>query len=462
MKRVQLAIVGGGPAGLAAAAEAVSLGLSVALLDEQAAVGGQIYRHVEEVMEAAPRRASLLGKDYRRGAELARRFHGSGALHLERTLVWHGEPGRLWYFREGRAASLEADRILVATGAMERPVPLPGWTLPGVMTVGAAQILLKTSGILPRGRTVLVGQGPLLLLFAQQLLAAGGKLEAIIETLPADRYRRALRHVPKAVGSGYLRQGLALLLALRRQAVRFFRGAEDVRLEGDGEVGVVRFRSRSTEHSLEASHVFLHEGVVPNCQLTRLLGCEHLWDPQQHCFRPRTDQWGNTTVEGVMVAGDGAAINGALAAEEAGRLAAFETARALGRFDRAARNRLARASLARLRKQRAGRLFLDTLYAPVNALPRHPDTVVCRCEEVTAGEIRAAVAIGGTGPNQMKAYLRCGMGPCQGRMCGLTVSTIIADELGISPRNVGYFRVRPPLKPLPLEVLAEAELPPDN
>ena len=454
MRHVQLAIVGGGPAGLAAAAEARAKGLSVALLDEQPAPGGQIYRQVEKVSEAAPHRAAVLGKEYLHGATLVRAFRQSGAHYFGRSLVWQIERDVLWYLKDGEIGSLRAARILIATGALERPVPLPGWTLPGVMTAGAAQILLKESGLIPGEKTVLVGHGPLLLLLAQQLLAAGGSLGAIVETVPSTRYFRALRHLPAAMHGGYLAKGLRMMLSLRRAGVRFYRNAEAVRIEGESAAQAVSFRVGSGTRTVPASHVFLHEGVIPNAQLPRSIGCRHRWDSEQHCFRPIADDWGNTSVQGIMVAGDGAGIGGARAAEEAGRIAALEAARALGRLDEATRDLEARKVRARLERQTRGRRLLEVLYAPSSALPRAPDTLVCRCEEVTAGAIRAAVRIGGRGPNQIKSYLRCGMGPCQGRMCGPTVTQVIADELHLSPQEVGYFRIRPPLKPLPLGALA--------
>lgn len=456
MRKVDLAVVGAGPAGLAAAVEASACGLSVVVLDEQPTIGGQIYRHIERVVEAAPGRTAALGDDYLRGAALAQSFRASGADYQEGSLVWHVEGSILWYLRDGRSGSLKAGRILLATGAMERPLPVPGWTLPGVMTAGAGQILLKTAGLLPGQRTVLLGNGPLLLLLAQQLLAAGGTIDAIVETVPRARYLQALCHVPAAWGSGYLPRGLRMLRALRRAGVKFYRGAQDLRIEGKEAAEAVTFRMGARMVSLAASHVFLHEGVVPNTHFTRLLGCDHLWDVGQQCFRPVTDRWGNTSVEGIMVAGDSAGILGAVAAEDAGRVAALEAAHRLGRLDSSIRDEKAHPLLRRLENQARGRRFLDNLYAPTHRVPREPDIVVCRCEEVTAGEIRSAVRIGGHGPNQMKSYLRCGMGPCQGRMCGLTVTSLIADELKLSPQEVGYFRVRPPLKPVPLQAIAEA------
>jgi bacterioferritin-associated ferredoxin len=195
--------------------------------------------------------------------------------------------------------------------------------------------------------------------------------------------------------------------------------------------------------------------VVPNINLSNAIGCRHVWDDVQLTWKPETDAWGATSVAGICVAGDGAGIAGAEAAAERGRIAALGVAHRLGKIDASARDRDAaplRATLARFER---GRLFLDTLYRPAKAF-RVPqgDTIVCRCEEVTAERIRATVPLGATGPNQMKAFLRSGMGPCQGRLCGLTVAELIADVRGVPIQEVGYYRLRPPVKPIALGELA--------
>ncbi|MCY1529693.1 Hydrogen cyanide synthase subunit HcnB [compost metagenome] len=155
------------------------------------------------------------------------------------------------------------------------------------------------------------------------------------------------------------------------------------------------------------------------------------------------------------MAGDGAGIAGALAAEHRGRLAALQAAHLLGRIDVAARDREAAAPRGALAQAVRGREFFDTLYRAPDAFRRPTgDTIVCRCEEVTAAQVRDTVKLGCSGPNQMKAFLRCGMGPCQGRFCGLTVSEIIAEERGVPMQEVGYYRLRFPTKPLTLGELA--------
>src|SRR5262249_7542492 len=165
---VELAIIGAGPAGMAAAVLAAELGLETVLIDEQPAPGGQIYRAIERAEPDTP-----LGADDLAGRPLVAAVRASHVAYRPRTTSWHLEPeGALFLETGGRPETLTARRILLATGALERPVPIPGWTLPGVMTAGAAQILLKSSGLVPEGRVVLAGQGPLLYLVAAQLARA--------------------------------------------------------------------------------------------------------------------------------------------------------------------------------------------------------------------------------------------------------------------------------------------------
>lgn len=453
-----LVIIGAGPAGLAAAIEARRLGLSVLVLDEQSAPGGQIYRQVERITRDEPARGVTLGPDYLHGAELVREFRGSGADYLPEALVWQIEPGRVWYLKDEVVDSVVAGRILMATGAIERPMTRPGWTLPGVLSAGGAQILLKTSGLVPAPDAVLMGNGPLLYLIANQIMKAGDRIQAIVETVPSWRYVEAAPHLPSALGAGYIGKGLKMLLGLRRAGVRIYRGAAGLEVLGEDRATAIRFRHKGREVTLQTGTVILHEGVIPNQQITRLANCAHHWEAGQQCFVPDHDEWGNTSIEGLIVAGDSAGIGGAWAAESAGRLAALDAARALGKLTTAQRDERASVHRARYDALSRGRHFLEVLYAPSDLVQMADDTVVCRCEEITAGQIRDVVANGSLGPDQVKSYLRCGMGPCQGRMCGPTVSEIIAGTRGVSPDEVGYFRIRPPLKPIPLSAIAGAAL----
>jgi len=453
-------IIGAGPAGIAATTLLAEQRVRVLLLDEQAAPGGQIYRGIERATANA---LAALGQDYSYGSQLLTAFRASGAEYRPGSQVWQVTPQReVWFSVDGRSEQVSAEVVVLATGAMERPVPLPGWTLPGVMTAGALQILLKTSGILPDEPFVVAGSGPLLYLIIQQCLAAGVRPGAVLDTASRANRWRAMRLLPEAAsgkeGRTYLTKGLSMISALRRSGVPWHRSVTDIRIEGIDAVTGVAFRSAGVHHSIATRLVALHEGVIPAQQLPRSIGCEFRWDDVQRCFAPVIDAWGNSSVDGVLIAGDGGGIIGARAAEHAGRLVALEALRRLGRIDGARRDSLAADDRHALRGHLAIRRFLDTLYAPRSEISRPADDVtVCRCEEVAAGAVRGVVRQGCLGPNQAKAFLRAGMGACQGRMCGPVVSELLAHARGVSPDEVGYYRIRPPLKPITLGELVTAQ-----
>jgi hypothetical protein len=201
--------------------------------------------------------------------------------------------------------------------------------------------------------------------------------------------------------------------------------------------------------------ILLHQGVVPNNQITASLRLAHRWDDQQLCWVPQADPWGRLALDGFLIAGDGRGISGGAAAALQGELAALAATHSAGRLPEPERDREAEPLRSALRRQLHIRPFLDTLYRPkIQHRVPADDVIACRCEEVSAGELRRMVALGCTGPSQTKAFSRCGMGPCQGRLCGLTVTEVIAHERGVSPADVGHYRIRPPIKPITLEELA--------
>ena len=450
-----LVIIGSGPAGLTAATEASSLGLSVLLLDEQEEPGGQIYRGIET---AHPKTARLLGPDYQRGAALASAFRASASGYRPGASVWRVDAdGTIAYSRDGQAHIVRGKRILVATGAQERPVPIPGWTLPGVMSAGGAQVLLKSAGVVPSGRIIVAGNGPLLLLIAQQLITAGANVAAILETTEFSDYLAAASSLPRAMQAGdYLAKGQRMRHDINAAGIPQYSGVSHLAASGDEKFKQISFESGGMRHTLSADTLLLHAGVVPNTQITRQLDCDHEWVADQRYWQPVLDSWGTTSCDTVAVAGDGGSIIGAEASAIAGRLAALDTARRLGIFNLAERDQRAAPLRGDLARHLAIRPLLDTLFRPDPAfcVPPDDETIVCRCEEVTAGDIRIAVREGAMGPNQLKVFTRCGMGPCQGRMCGLTVSEIIAAARGATLAETGYYRIRPPIKPLTLGELA--------
>jgi NADPH-dependent 2,4-dienoyl-CoA reductase/sulfur reductase-like enzyme len=430
----------------------------VVLLDEQAEPGGQIYRGIERAAHHATRLMAV-GDDYQHGASLVARFRASGAAYRPGSVVWQVTPERqIWFSNGGRSQVIESKIVVLATGAMERPVPLPGWTLPGVMTAGALQIMLKSSGVVPDEPFVIAGSGPLLYLLVKQCLAASARPQAVLETATRGNALRALSHLPSAMQSRDFAKGLAMIAALRRSGVPRFRHVSDIRIQGTDAVTGISFRSGGKEQHLATRLVALHEGVIPAQQVTRSIGCAFAWNALQRCFAPEVDEWGNSSLDDVLIAGDAAGIGGAHVAEHAGRIVALEALRRVGRIDAARRDMMASADWQARHTHLAIRRFLDVLYAPRAEILRPADDVlVCRCEEVTAAALREVVRQGCLGPNQAKAFLRAGMGPCQGRLCGPVVSEIIAEARNVNPGEVGYYRIRPPLKPIAVGELIATE-----
>jgi hypothetical protein len=308
--------------------------------------------------------------------------------------------------------------------------------------------------MVPSGKVVLAGQGPLMWLLANQLIRAG-VMPVLVETRSRSVLRTALEHGGIFSGFAQLAKGIGLILNARRAGMRVISGAQHLRAEGSARVQALRF-----EGGIEpCDTLLLHEGVIPSTHISMAIGLEHVWDARQLCWRPKLDAFGASSHACIAVAGDGAGIGGWEAAVAAGQLAALDAGLRLGRISRTDRDSRAEASAGALLQARALRPFLDALYAPSQEIlaPSEDSTIICRCEEVTAGALRWAAAIGATGPNQAKAYLRCGMGPCQGRLCGPTVAAVIAETRNAPVAEVGHFRPRAPYKPITVQELAGAQ-----
>lgn len=456
----ELLIIGAGPAGMAAACEATASGVDVALIDEQPFPGGQIYRNVTN---SSNRISSLLGKDYGYGANLTDEFKASDVNYIGSAAVWHlDEKLQTGVLVDGKSHFITADQLILATGAQERPMPIPGWELPGVMTAGAGQILLKSAGMVPDGKLVLAGSGPLLLLLAYQYLQAGVKIAALVDTTPRGALAGAFSKFFKALTAPeYLIKGLSLMMAIRKAGVPVYKYASNLQAAGRDFLESLSYDAenafgKKAHHKLEVTTLLLHQGVIPNLRLAAAAACDVEWNEQQKGFVVNADEWGQSSVPGVLVAGDGSRIMGALAAEIQGRLCGLKVSSLLGKMNQDMLDSKSKVLNSSMKRHSAIRPFLDELYAPAKEfmLP-HDNTIVCRCEEINAGRIREATRLGCSGPNQVKSFTRCGMGPCQGSQCASTVSALIADETKTSIAEVGCFRVRPPFKPITLGELSK-------
>jgi len=444
-------VIGAGPAGMAAAVKLAKLGTSVCVVDEQPAPGGQIWRGVER--NATSPVFNALGEDYQKGSSVTAAFHAAGIDYQPSAQVWQIEDGwKVFLTAEGKSRCITAKAVLLANGAQERPVPFAGWTLPGVMTVGAAQILLKSGGMLPEGDVWIAGAGPLPLLYATQLLELGGKVAGYIDTSQKPSLK-ALSHLPAAWRDfAGLMKGLRWIWKLRRSG-KLIRDIHNLRATGEGQLCQIEWESKGKTHKRDAGVLLVHEGVVPRVHETMALGCDHDWNDQQKYFASRTDEWGQTSRKGIFVAGDAGGIGGWKAATVSGEIAGLGIARFLNIGIDAEKLRRDAALDDRRKRATALRPLLDALYTPPQT-PIADDVVVCRCEEVSAGRIREAARASAPDVGAVKAATRCGMGPCQGRQCGYSVQALVAEVNNLPVGDVRFFNIRPPLKPVTLGEIA--------
>lgn len=448
-----LVVIGAGPAGMAATVAAAGRGLTILVVDRDGAEGGQIHRGIATV---SPRRAEVLGAAYAAGAEAAAAFRAAAIDHLAAAEVWYLDGTPLVGVKTEEGARLIAARhVIIATGAIERPMPIPGWTLPGMMTAGAGQILLKSAGLLPRGRTILAGTGPLLWLLAAQYLRAGRAPALIVDTTPRRNLLGALAHLPAFLASPLFVEGMKLVATVRRH-VAVVGGAGDLAIEESGGLRRLGFVAGGRRRSEPFDRLFLHQGVLPEIGLARAAGLALRWNPVRAAFEPVVDSFGVSSVATISIAGDGAGIDGADAARPAGTLAALEACHRLGVLDGDARDRLAEPVRAALRRALGGRRFVDLLWRPAPEARRgRPGAILCRCEEVTTDDLAGVLTeTGASAADQVKAFTRCGMGACRGRLCGTAVAETVAALTGTAVETVGLPRLRPPVRDVTLGDLA--------
>lgn len=420
-ERYDVLIVGAGPAGLAAAEAAASHGARVALLDAQPRAGGQVWRH--DVRKGAPRAA--------REAIAALRDVTLLAQHS----VIASEDGALRTETPQGAVLLSYGAAVLATGARELLLPFPGWTLPGVSGAGGLQALAKQGWPVAGKRVVVAGTGPLLLAAAATLRAHGARVLGIHEQAPAARvhaFARQLIHWPARAA-----QALALRAKLAGVPYRF--GSIVRRAHGDGTLRMVEIEDAQDTACIDCDLLAVGYGLVPNVELAQLLGCA-LDNASTHP-RVQVDECMRTSVPGVLAAGETGGIGGLATARIEGAIAGHVAA---GHVERA------RALLpARERARRFGALLAThfALDARVHALAT-PQTLVCRCEDVSLDALD-----GFADARDAKLATRCGMGACQGRICGAALA-----ELGRFPRGAG----RSPLFPARLATLAGLALSPSD
>ena len=458
----QPVIVGAGPAGMRAAQTLAAFGLRPIVLDEALRAGGQIYRRPPDNFRRGKR--ALYGFEAGRADAVHRAFDGlAGRIdYRPQSLVWNAQPGLidvLDYQNQSNSA-LPWQDIIVATGATDRVLPFEGWTMPGIYTLGGAQVALKFQGCAIGRRVVLAGTGPLLYLVAYQYAKAGADVAAVLDSASLADQIAAVPAMLKL--PALLAKGLYYVGWLRAHGVTLKNNARLVGVEGKQRVSAVLWQSNDNASDLPARKDAAAPGRIEcdalgfgyalrsETQLADLLGCRFGFHALQRAHLPECDAAGRSSVPGVYLAGDGAGIMGADAAEWAGERAALALLHDRGVAVDGAR---AAALEQRLLRTAAFRKGLEQAFPFPQDWARQTgdDVIVCRCENISAGDLRRAVADTGADEiNRLKALTRVGMGRCQGRMCGVAATEILAQASGLPVSQVGRLRGQTPIKPIPI------------
>jgi NADPH-dependent 2,4-dienoyl-CoA reductase/sulfur reductase-like enzyme len=461
VERHEVVVVGAGPAGIRAAAEARAAGAAVLVLDEAPRPGGQIYRQLPP--ELRPALDDPLASSRRKSAPLLEDLERAGAAVRSGTEVWGALPGRMILLHHaGRAAVVEAGALVLAAGAYDRPAAMPGWTLPGVVTAGGVTALVKAQRVLPGRRVLLAGTGPLLLAAATALVHGGARVVGIAEAAPRGALLGLLRR------PGIAAQTVEVARALWRTPIWPRTGL--VRIEGAREVEhavLARLDDAwrpvpGTERTVDVDTVVLGYGLVPSPELADLAGCALAYDAGRGGWIPAADpgRLMATSAAGVFVAGDGAGVGGADVAEQQGRLAGLGAAHHVGKLAAIEARTRAEPALRALGRFARFRRTLEEILAPRAGLYAlvTDDTVVCRCEEVSGAEVRVAIQEGAHHVTEVRAVTRAGMGLCQGRFCVPTVAGLVARWAGVGVESAGRLPPRLPARPVPVSVLSDPVL----
>lgn len=417
-------IVGAGPAGLAAAVAAASSGKRVGLVDENVHPGGQIWHsHV-----SSNRHTSSL---HPAAAKQLARLHGYAVTRLQGwRVISRPVPNILRAEQKGELLELNYEKLIIATGARERFLPFPGWTLPNVFGIGGLQSLIKTGLTLNGKHVVLAGSGPLLLAAAAYARHHGASVSGIFEQAPADhliRFGFSLVAHPSKILQG-------MTYKMQTMGAPFRMGCWPVEAVGNQRVESVKITNGRQTWEIPCDYLACSFNFVPNSELASLLGCRIVSKPQPGCVF--VDEWQQTSVPGVYCAGEPTGIGGVELSQLEGEIAGFA---ASGKQGHAERLFSARSKMQRFAEQldRCFRLRPELKYVTKS------DTIICRCEDVPLRDLKEH-----TSWRSAKLHTRCGMGPCQGRICGS------ATEFLLGWRSTA---VRPPIFPAQLSSLASVQ-----
>ena len=448
-------IIGGGPAGLSLAKELsrLSPATSIVIVDERKSLGGQYFKQRQVIAEEVE-----MDSQFAEGAALIDDVRKSGVRILNGVTVWAVfDPDHLLGYDSERRYKFTPKELVIATGAYERGIPMPGWTLPGVMTTGAAQTLLRSYSVAPGERVLIAGNGPLNLQMAAELVRHGTEVVALVESSRIFRISSILKTLfLGAISPSMALRGLGYMITIKRGRIPYFSGAALSGFGGSERVErttVTSLDSMEKIKSFEVDAVAMGYGFIPSNEVARNLGAEHVIDPVTRGLKTKTSLSGATSRDHLWVIGDGRNINGAQVAKLRGQLLATSLASIFTGKKRRVRALVQQILLSR---QLIFQEVLWRIYGSPMILDQFttPETTICRCLSITKGEILGSVTSDMMSAGALKRVNRVGMGKCQGRYCSPFAQKIIEDATGSQPDAFSGFAPQVPIKPTSIATIA--------
>lgn len=466
MKQTELIVIGAGPGGIQAAITAAELGLEVTLIDSQPSVGGQYFKQI-------PKEFYIRDSSYhqKQASQLFKKLENSTVKILDKTLVWgifHNPKTNLWQLTlqgENCPTRIEAPFIVIATGAYDRSIPFPGWDLPGVITAGAAQVMIKNQGIFPGKQVIVSGTGPLQLAAASYLIEAGAKVQAVLEC-NQNLIFKGIRYSPSIWGQWRrLEEGFQYAGNLIKTKTPYRFGWSVIKADGFEKVEEVTigkldsegYPIQATFQKIDVDTVIVGYGLTPSTEFFRLLDVEMFYSKAEGIFLPKRNEFFQTSAKGIYAIGDCAGIGGANLAILEGKIAAIDIAVQSGKTNFSSMEpSLIQTEKYMKREQKFARMLGEIFSLPEGLFSlAQPDTIICRCEQISLAEVKEAISFGAQSVTDIKNITRSGMGNCQGRTCGSILTQILAREAKFNPEECQYLNIRPPIHPISVEIIEE-------
>ena len=466
IEEVDLTVIGAGAAGLSAAGEAAKMGAKIALVDDNHHPGGQYFRQPSP--KHYTHQSLVSGKDRRRFSKLLRDIDTPLVNYYPGTTVWDiHDQFTIGLSDKEHSRRIRSASLVISAGARDQVYPFPGWTLPGVITAGGSQNLIKGMGIAPAPPIVVAGNGPLLLVAAANLVSVGAEVAAVVEA--SSQSWRVFRQAGNLIrGGSTLGLAIKYLKILHKAKIPILRGYGVVAAHGNECLSAVDVApitrngkfERSRARRIIAKTMVTGMGLTPSLELPRLLGVREISMPLRGGTNVVRNEKMMSSVQGVFVAGDGGSIGGVELALNEGRIAGINAAKYAG----IAMSESAEAALLRdcsrhrnlcMFREGLERIFMHDVdwYDLLT-----PETIICRCEDVTLDEINHYNAKGLTTPLQLKAATRIGMGRCQGRNCLTTLARLTAHRTSYKDSVKEFPRTRPPARPIRIGDLLHEQL----